>query len=156
MKKLLLAVVLTAAYSLTAYTQTCQNTTSTEKGMVEKKALYSWWGNITGRLLSNSIYGTALVEGDNYLYMGSGANFFEVELYSDGPQGYFPGAYWEHKSGDYAISSGAWWLDFDFYNGAGDAYYDFHYTDDSGSHTLSFHFMGTNATPPAGFNGSNQ
>jgi hypothetical protein len=151
MKKLFMAAVLLAASALTAYTQTNPNVHNDQSRTMEKQAGHvfdQWWGHITGIAGMNTVYANALVEGDNLLYMGSGAKYFDVNIYSDGPQGYFPGAWWEHISGDYAYTSGPWWLYFDFYNGPGDAYYDFHYTDDTGDHTVSFHFVTTNANPP--------
>ena len=151
-KNLFLVVLLTAAYTFKGNAQTSQvayNSPSYKVGNQDAISLYSWWGNITGSKNTNTKYATVLTEGDNYLYTGSGADFFEVEIYSDGPQGVFTGAYWEFLSGDYsmAISQGQSWLHLDARYGS-EAEYNFHYTDDTGDHILHFHFIITGANPP--------
>lgn len=110
----------------------------------------SWSGTVIGMQgYWNTVYTQPLAAGDNYLYTGSGVNYFEI--WNEGVAEQTAG-YWEYISGDrasygvgpHAIAFDLWWL-------AGvDAYYNYHFTDACGSHSIPYHFMTTNDYPPAG------
>lgn len=109
----------------------------------------SWTGTVFGMQgYWNSIYNLPLAAGDNYLYTGSGANYFEI--WNEGVTEQAAG-YWEYVSGDRASYGGLHYIAFDLWWMAGvDAYYNYNFTDDCGSHSIPYHFMSTSAYPPAG------
>lgn len=110
----------------------------------------TWQGSILGmQNYWNGLYTMPLVAGDNYLYTGSGAYYFEI--WNEGTTELTNG-YWEYISGDrasygvgpHAIAFDLWWLS------AVDSYYNYNFTDNCGSHSIPYHFMTSNANPPNG------
>lgn len=115
-----------------------------------------WAGGITGfQGWSNAVYSGPLVEGDNYLYLGNGATWFEAQLNSAYYNGTWSNVWWEYVSGDYTpyTNSGIYRIGYDLSwyggsNGYVDSYYNFHYTDECGSFSVPFHFMHSYSYPP--------
>jgi hypothetical protein len=101
---------------------------------------------------SNTVYGSPLVEGDNYLYLGNGATWFEAYV-GDPYGGPLSNIWWEYVGGDNTPYYNMYRIGFDLspyggYNYNLDSYYTLHFTDDCGSHAVPFHFMHSNASPP--------
>jgi len=116
-----------------------------------------WNGSVAGfQGWSNALYSVPLVEGDNYLYLGSGATWFEAQLGSSYYNGTWSNVWWEYVSGDYTpyTNSGIYRIGYDLSsytgsNGYVDSYYNFHYTDECGTYSVPFHFMQSNSSPPS-------
>ncbi len=101
-------------------------------------------------------YSGGLAEGDNYLYLGNGATWFEAQLGSSYNNGIWSNVWWEYVSGDYTpyTNSGIYRIGYDLSsyggsNGYVDSYYNFHYTDGCGSYSVPFHFMQSYSIPPS-------
>jgi hypothetical protein len=110
----------------------------------------TWSGSILGAQgYWNNLYSLPLAEGDNYLYTGSGATYFEI---SNQGNNELTTGYREYISGDrasYGVGPHAIAFDLAWLNGV-DSYYNYNFTDNCGSHSIPYHFMTSNAYPPNG------
>lgn len=107
-----------------------------------------WSGSVWGASgWYNGVYSGALVEGDNYLYTGTGANYFEITV--EGNNEVPNTGFWSYVSGDYRSYGGPHFIAYDLWwlNGV-DSYYDYYFTNACGSHVIHYHFITSSSNPP--------